>query len=156
MNYKTYKLKKTMKKVLSNLVYKIEDIVWYIPRKIYAENETFRNYMKKRMEKSDKKRYLKRAAKEIFGKFEKRKELIIIDGTVLDSYYMNFEYTHYVSVKYAVENKKWIKKNGFNFYRMAKEDFIKEFLLEEGDNEASIARYNNSLKLVNAIYILEK
>lgn len=127
--YKIYKIKKNIDKTID----KFFDFIFYIPRKIYKNNERFRN----RIKESERNSYKKKRHKKVLGKIlydiESNEDKICVvamfndfDNDIICDR-SGYDYYH------LLEDDKWIKRNKLKVEKLKYKDFISKYHSEHSE-----------------------
>lgn len=120
-NYNSYKLRK----FLENALDKSLDFVFYIPRKLYKENKSFKDWINNRQDKRYIKQRYKRSMDRIFYYLDRNE-----DGVCDVAVFYDFDndvfsdITDAYDFKFLLESDEWAKKNKLKFEKMTYEEYI--------------------------------
>ena len=120
MNYKLYNLEQNIKKVGK----KLADIVFYLPRRLYKKNTSFKSFITKRENNSYDRNRKRILAKDIFYYLNKNGKCEILCGYVFeDDFYFD---VFSRNVELLLENGKWAKKNKLQIVETTLFEHMKE------------------------------
>lgn len=122
INYYMYKLKKIIGQLFEGLI----DIIFYIPRYLYKNNEKFHKWIEENSRKSSIKRSNKRNASRIFRDLEQQHQCIVFAGWD-DDHDFDFDYSDHRFEK-LLSDKKWIKKNKLKVKEMTLIEYVEEYM----------------------------
>ena len=128
-NYTKYKIKKLKDKAVEKLI----DFIFFIPRQVYKNSESFREWIKNSDNKSYEKRVIKRGSNIIFRNIERNEDNKCVVAMFTDFDSDCIKDTDDYDCRRLVEDDVWAKKNKLNLERMTYEDYILKHHIEHKD-----------------------
>lgn len=123
-NYNSYKLRKFLEKALDKTL----DFVFYIPRKLYKENKSFKDWIDSRRNKRYIKQMIMKSMDGIFYYLDRNE-----DGICDVALFSNYDGGSICDINdcsdfnFLLENDEWAKKNNLKFEKMTYEEYINKY-----------------------------
>jgi len=125
-DYTKYKLRKQ----LISFTEKLFDIIFFLPRKLYKENEKFKNFIQGNSDKSYQKQIFKKCMRRIFYDLDTNEngECVVYCSTDFDNEF-DFDREGY-DYRILLDDEKWAVKNKLTVERYSLYNYIEKFYKE--------------------------